>query len=293
MKRILLLSTLLTFVLFTDCKKKKDDPAPAPPANVYGVSPQFGNKSVITYQGTETPLSTQAHTAGSAFSTIGTSTSGSYQSMTAAFYSGKPTANQTVDLSKSTDIKLVYVSANMNATATTGTAYVTVTDTSVIVNFTDAIFSDGLGATLKFSGQLITSTKPKPIVGTGGTGGTTAAVTSGTVTVGSGSPSKLTVQAMSLGSAYSLSGYTSSYASLKANFYSGKPTSSSTQDFSKEPTLTLLYDSGSNSYTAISGTATVTVSGTAITVAFTNVVFSDLGTTPKTVTLSGNLYTSK
>jgi len=126
---------------------------------------------------------------------------------------------------------------------------------------------------------------------TGGGGTTTPATTSGSLTIGSGSATNLTVQTVSMG-AYVLMGTTSSgTTALSASFFT-KPTASSTINLSETTTFLLSYTSGSNSYLASSGTANVTVSGTATTVSFTNVVFTNVSNS-STVTLSGSLYTSK
>jgi hypothetical protein len=286
MKQVIILTLIATSIIFTNCKKKSDDPAPAPAAtdNTPGNS-TFGNSSAFIYNGVKKPVTTRPNTYGSAYSIIGSA--GSTEFMTAVFYNGKPTSSSTVDLATSTSFELVYTSPNLNLSSSQGKATITVNDTAIFVNFTDATFSDGLGADLKFSGQLIYVTKPS----TGGGGTTTPATTSGTVTVGNNSPTNLTVQGISGLGMYSLMGYTASgTTTLTAGFYSGKPTASSTVNFAESATIALSYTSGSNTYTASSGTANVTVSGTAITVSFTNVVFSSGSST---ITLSGNLYTSK
>jgi hypothetical protein len=278
-----MLTLVLSSLFLTSCKKKSD---PSPAAST---TDPYGSTNVLIYNGVSTPLSTSHATSGNTYSITGTATTGSAQYIIALFNGGQPQKSSTEDLSKSTVIQLMYTSANMQLTATSGTANIVVGDTSITVYFTNATFTNTLGASLQFSGQIIVSTK----IPTGTTGGTTpTTTTSGSLTL-NGTTSALTVQTLSAYGVYNISGTTSTYNTISATLYSGKPTASSTYNLATSSNISLSYTDVSTyiTYTATSGTATVSVVGTAITISFTNAVFTAQNPT-STIQLSASLYTS-
>jgi hypothetical protein len=138
---------------------------------------------------------------------------------------------------------------------------------------------------------------PAPVVTTtptnGGTnGGTSSATTSGSLTIGTGTATPLSIITFSQGGVYGLSGViNNTQTSITADFFNGKPTASSTEDLSNSTKIALLYNSNNVSYSPHAGTVNVTVNGTALTVSFTNLVFTDGN--GNNITLSSTMYTSK
>jgi len=289
MKKIAILTILSAFFLFTNCQKDSEDPKPVdniPPITGDSI---FVNSSGILFNGVKTNVITQAYVTGSFFTISGTATSGPSQVISAVFSDGIPTSTSTVNLATSTEFKLYYTSPSLEAVSVGGTAKITVNDTAIVVNFRDASFKNQYASPIyTFSGQLIYVYKP-------GGGTTTPPATTNGYYIISSVKTDLTVTSSKTSGLYAITGYNSSlntYVSL--GIVGGiKPTASTTVDFSEPFSGTYLtYVIGSNTFDAESGTADITVNGSEITISYTDVVFTS-SQTSTSVTVSGNMYTSK
>jgi hypothetical protein len=281
MKNLLLFSSILAFSLFTNCKKKSNDPAPVAttvPKTVTKTPPttQFGTTSGISSNGKITPVTTKSYYQGSIYTIEGID-AGETFTIDAEFPNGQPTKSLTIDLATST-FNLFYVTMSSDLKANSGTANVVVSDTAIIITFMNAVFTD-LATTMKYtySAQLIVPIKT---------------TTGGSITIGGNTSTLLYVEASGDGTGYSISGYTSTDDFFAANFNT-MPTATVTEDLSKGSTnnINLSYSASNSNYTLtpVSGSATTTVNGTSITVTFTNAVFTD-GNGNETKTISGTIY---
>jgi hypothetical protein len=280
MKKNILLIALSSFIIFTNCKKKTDDPAPVitAPAN------PFGTTSGISSNGKITPLTTTAYSSTGAYIIEGTNKT---DTLDVTFPNGMPTKSSTVDLSKS-DISIEYYSSTSDFTATSGTANIVVGDTIITVTFTDAVFSDGT-TTTKYSGQLIVSSKKTTIV-------TPTYDGTGTATVGGTTSDLLIISSTSSSTgAYSITGMIAgTQNSVLLLFTNGKPTTSSTEDLSSSDKIKIAYNTSSTQYISKAGTATISVSTDgAVTVTFTNATLFDTNNSNTTIAMSANITATK
>ena len=284
MKKIILLTIISTVIVFTSCKKKSDEPAPnnsTPPATIK-------RENILIQNGTTLQLNTKLYKV-MGYQIVGYATSGSYQSIlvhsvTAAAF--KTTTN--VDFSNTAVLQLSYTNNSGVYYAYKGSGKVIVSDTSTYIIFTDATFKKNGGTEeVTYSGQLsINANTPELAISD------PTAVTTGSV-YWSDANRTLSVSGNTNPNGYNLTG-NYSLVTLSATFFPERPKVSKTIDLaSATPGLSLVYSSGTTSYYAQSGTATVTVDGTAVSISFTNAVFKDRNSTSTQTVKSGSLATSK
>ena len=158
MKKIILLSVLAGSVLFTHCKKKKDDPTPATTTTTTGNNTTgtnttgnntTGNNTTaptstsgsLTVNGTTQSFSVSTITPNGFYVIMGTST-GTYSEFDAGFLNGKPGASYTATLSSSAvSPYITFSNSKTTYIASSGKATITVIGATVTVEFTNAVFA--------------------------------------------------------------------------------------------------------------------------------------------------------
>jgi len=284
MKKLILFSILSTFVFFTNCKKKSDEPTPNSSSQT-----TIKNENILIDNGSTMQLNTKLFSKQSRYEIVGYATSGAYQSILVRSTSSSAfTTSATVDLSSTSILQLSYTNASGVYYANSGTAELIVSDTATYILFTNIVFkkSDASNITVQYSGQLSINANTPEAATTEPT-----AVTTGSVFY-DGANRTLNVNININPNQYSLDGRYSNLT-LGATFFPERPQSSRTVDLSSTTSgLSLSYTNGLSFYKAVSGTANITVNGTALTVSFTNAVFKQNNSTT-TTTVTGSLSTSK
>jgi len=286
MKKIILLTIISTALIFTNCKKKSDEPAP----NNSTTPATIKRENILIQNGTTLQLDTKLYKV-MGYQIVGYAKTGNYQSIlvhsvTAAAF--KTTTN--VDFSNTSVLQLSYTNSSGVYYAYKGTGKVIVSDTSTYIIFTDATFKKNGGTEeVTYSGQLsINANTPELAISD------PTAITSGFV-YWDNTKETLKVSGNTNPNVYNLTGnYANGTVTLSATFFPERPKTSQTIDLSNAaPGLILDYSINTTSYKATSGTATITVNGTAVSIEFTNAVFKQNNSTSTLTVKGGSLSISK